>query len=108
MQLAGPKGYVVLKEEENKPVEKKRKLELVSEARYSCGVDDKGRKRRKLERALGGEGCRAGHIAEGKYFKDLECGGDAEPLKATAHVVTQSCATMSFTGPDSAHIVLRL
>lgn len=45
MQLAGPKGYVVLKEEENKPVEKKRKLQLVSEARYSCGVDDKGRKK---------------------------------------------------------------
>lgn len=38
MQLASPKGYAVLKEEENKPVEKKRKLQLVSEARYSLTV----------------------------------------------------------------------
>lgn len=71
-------------------------------------MDGKGRKRRKLERALGGEDCRAGHIAEVKYFKDLECGGGAEPPKTTAHMVTISCVRMSFTSPDSAHIVLRL
>lgn len=108
MRLAGPKDYAVLKKEENKPVEKKRKLQLVSEARYSHGVDGKGRERRKLERALGGEGCRAGHTAEVKYFKDLGCGGGTEPCKSTAHTVTKSCVRMSFTNPDSAHIVLRL
>lgn len=108
MQLAGPKGYAVLKEEENKPVERKRKLQLVSETRYSRGMDGKGRKRRQLERALRGEGCRACHIAEVKYFKDLECRGGAETPKATAHMVTKSCVRMCFTGPNSAHIVLRL